>query len=86
MQIRNISLQHQASIDEKNKKNLESGVSIGENEPITKPAKIENLKNGTYEELKDKLNLKNIIMLILNIIYSQLFVDTLQFQKDAGIR
>lgn len=46
------------SIDEKNKKNLESGVSIGENEPITKPAKIENLKNGTYEELKDKLNLK----------------------------
>lgn len=46
------------NIDEKNKKSLESGVSIGENEPITTPAKIENLKNGTYEELKDKLNLK----------------------------
>lgn len=46
------------NIDEKNKKNLEDGISIGENESITKPAKIEHLKNGDYEELKDQLSLK----------------------------
>lgn len=34
---------------------LREGISIGKDEPITKPAEIEIVKEGTYGELKDQL-------------------------------
>ena len=46
------------NIDEKSKKLLENGVSIGKDEPITKPARIEDLKNGTFSELEKEYNLR----------------------------
>lgn len=45
------------SIDENKKKLLEEGISIGEEE-ITKPAKLEIIREGLYNELKDELELE----------------------------
>lgn len=44
------------SLDEEDKKKLESGVLIGRDDTLTKPAKIEVDKFGTYEEFKEKIS------------------------------
>lgn len=46
------------SLSEEDKKLLREGISIGEDEEITKSAEIEVIKEGTYDELKDELNLE----------------------------
>jgi 16S rRNA pseudouridine516 synthase len=51
------------SLDEDDKKRLEQGVYIGKGEILTKPAKIEVQKSGTYKDHKHEMaieNLKNI--------------------------
>lgn len=42
------------SLDEEKKRILETGISIGEGETLTKPAKIRILKSGTYGEFKNQ--------------------------------
>lgn len=46
------------SISEYDKKTLENGVYIGKDEEITKPARLENVKRGLYNELEEELNLR----------------------------
>lgn len=46
------------TIDEDKRNDLECGVYIGKDEPITKPARIDDLKCGSYEELEEELNLR----------------------------
>ncbi|MCI6275192.1 MAG: rRNA pseudouridine synthase [Clostridium sp.] len=45
------------SLDEEKKRTLENGISIGQGEPLTKPAKVKILKSGTYGEFKDEKEL-----------------------------
>jgi len=42
------------SLDEEDMKQLENGVSIGEGEALTKPAKIDEVKCGTYQEFEQE--------------------------------
>lgn len=43
------------SLNEEDKKQLETGVCIGEDDKLTKPAKIVVEKEGMYDELKDQM-------------------------------
>ncbi len=45
------------SLDEEDRKRLENGISIGEGEALTKPAKIEVIKYGKYEELEKETDI-----------------------------
>jgi 16S rRNA pseudouridine516 synthase len=45
------------SLDEEDRKRLENGISIGEGEALTKPAKIEVMKCGNYEELEQETDI-----------------------------
>ncbi len=45
------------SLDEEDRKRLENGISIGEGEALTKPAKIEVVKCGNYEELEQETDI-----------------------------
>lgn len=44
------------SLSKEDQIKLEAGISIGEDEKITKPAKLELVKSGQYEELKDEID------------------------------
>lgn len=44
------------SISKEDQRRLETGISIGEDENITKPAKLELVKSGLYEELKGEID------------------------------
>lgn len=44
------------SLNEEDKLKIESGISIGHGEALTKPAKIEVLKSGTYKEFEQELD------------------------------
>jgi len=46
------------SLDEEDRKQLENGISIGEGEALTKPAKIEGIKCGTYKEFEQETQIK----------------------------
>lgn len=46
------------SLDEEDKEKLENGIYIGENEALTKPAKIEVVKCGNYKELELETNIR----------------------------
>lgn len=43
------------SLDEANQEKLRNGISIGENEKITKPATLELVKSGLYQDLKTEI-------------------------------
>lgn len=47
------------SLDEEDKKRLRNGISIGEGEPVTKPAKIEEVKSGTYKEFEKETDIRS---------------------------
>lgn len=47
------------SLDEEDRNQLEQGISIGKDEILTKPAKIEVEKYGTYKEHKNEIIIKN---------------------------
>ncbi|GAA0076007.1 pseudouridine synthase [Clostridium sp. CTA-5] len=46
------------SLDEEDIKKLENGISIGQDEEITKPAKIEVIQSGMYEDLEQELDIR----------------------------
>ncbi|GAA0777901.1 pseudouridine synthase [Clostridium subterminale] len=46
------------SLDKEGRELLEKGISIGENEALTKPAKIEVVKCGNYKELELETNIR----------------------------
>ncbi|MEG2291186.1 MAG: pseudouridine synthase [Clostridium sp.] len=46
------------TLDSADRKKLEQGVSIGDGEPLTKPAKIEVLKSGLYEEFEEEMDIR----------------------------
>lgn len=46
------------SLDGEDRKKLESGISIGEGEALTKPAKIESVKCGTYKEFDQETHIR----------------------------
>lgn len=48
------------SLDSENRKILETGISIGEDEAMAKAIKIEVEEQGMYQELKNKMNAVNI--------------------------
>lgn len=48
-------------LDDEDKKLLETGVSIGEDEALTKPAKVEVVKEGLYQHLKDEMAIGEFI-------------------------
>lgn len=49
------------SLDAEDKKQLETGICIGEEENLTKPAKIEVIKEGKYDELKAEMDIDDFI-------------------------
>lgn len=54
------------SLDEEDKKQLENGINIGNDEVITKPAKIEIKDSGLYKEFRNETILKNLESTYLN--------------------
>jgi 16S rRNA pseudouridine516 synthase len=46
------------SLDQEARKQLENGVSIGEGEALTMPAKIDEVKCGTYKEFKQQIHVE----------------------------
>lgn len=46
------------SLDGEDIKKLETGISIGEGETLTKPAKIEVVKHGTYKEVEKEMDIR----------------------------
>lgn len=48
------------SLDDENKKQLEEGLFIGNNEALTKPAKIDVHKSGSYIEFKEEIPINNL--------------------------
>jgi len=48
------------SLDDEDRNRLENGISIGEGEALTKPAKIEVVKCGNYEELEQETEIGNL--------------------------
>jgi 16S rRNA pseudouridine516 synthase len=46
------------SLDEEDRKQLENGISIGESEALTMPAKIDGVKCGTYQEFEQETPIK----------------------------
>ncbi|WP_070000305.1 pseudouridine synthase [Cellulosilyticum sp. I15G10I2] len=49
------------ALHSEDKKRLETGICIGEDETLTKPAKIEVLKEGMYHELKNEMDIGKFI-------------------------
>ena len=46
------------SLDKEDIKKIENGISIGKEEEITKPAKIEVIKSGMYEDLEEEFDIR----------------------------
>lgn len=68
------------TISEDDKRALESGVYIGKDEEITKPATLENIKSGLYNELEEELNLRkyyniNSEFYSKNVVYGYLTIS-----------
>ncbi|WP_346940684.1 pseudouridine synthase [uncultured Clostridium sp.] len=61
------------SLDEEDRKRLENGISIGEGEALTKPAKIEVVKCGNYKELEQETDIGKFYNIESNH-YNQLIV------------
>lgn len=49
------------TLDSEDKKRLEAGICIREDESLTKPAKIEVVKEGMYHEMKDEMDIGECI-------------------------
>ena len=62
------------SLEVEDKNRLETGICIGDDNTLTKPAKIEIVKQGKYDELKDELDKEEFIHKKKNI-YNQRVVS-----------
>ncbi|SFB40000.1 pseudouridine synthase [Clostridium frigidicarnis] len=62
------------SLNEEGIKRLESGISIGEDGVLTKPAKIEIAKHGSYKEFEEEMDIRKFYNMESNC-YNQLVVS-----------